>query len=81
MAYQTRSRSPLFDSDTQEILEKRGRELIGLALLAAETCGMAGAVKMHSKSPAGGVHDVLEPVFVENIIQDHGAAPGGGQTG
>ncbi|WP_375260635.1 DNA translocase FtsK 4TM domain-containing protein [Palleronia sp.] len=35
MAYQTRSRSPLFDSDTQEILEKRGRELIGLALLGA----------------------------------------------
>ncbi|SFG86778.1 DNA translocase FtsK [Palleronia marisminoris] len=48
MAYQTRSRSPLFDSDTQEILEKRGRELIGLALLGA---GVALALILGSYVP------------------------------
>ena len=33
MAYQTRGRDPLFDSNTQAALERRGKELIGLALL------------------------------------------------
>jgi len=33
MAYQARHRDPLFDSDTQAIIERRGKELIGLALL------------------------------------------------
>jgi len=35
MAYQARGRDPLFDSDTQAIIERRGRELIGLALMGA----------------------------------------------
>ncbi len=34
MAYQTRGRDPLFDSTTAEVIEKRGKELLGLALLA-----------------------------------------------
>ncbi|PRY20899.1 DNA translocase FtsK [Aliiruegeria haliotis] len=34
MAYQTRQRDPLLDSSMQEAIEKRGRELIGIALLA-----------------------------------------------
>ncbi|MET4127733.1 DNA translocase FtsK 4TM domain-containing protein [Roseovarius sp. MBR-6] len=34
MAYQTRGREPLFDSTTAEALGKRGKELLGLALLA-----------------------------------------------
>ena len=33
MAYQTRHRDPLFDSDTQAIIERRGKELVGLLLL------------------------------------------------
>lgn len=33
MAFQTRHRDPLFDSDTQAIIERRGKELIGLAAL------------------------------------------------
>ncbi|MBC7132320.1 MAG: DNA translocase FtsK 4TM domain-containing protein [Roseovarius sp.] len=33
MAYQTRGREPLFDSTTAEAIEKRGKELLGLALL------------------------------------------------
>ena len=35
MAYQTRHRDPLFDSDTQAIIERRGKELLGFAMLAA----------------------------------------------
>ncbi|TYB89145.1 DNA translocase FtsK [Oceaniovalibus sp. ACAM 378] len=34
MAYQTRQRDPLFDSDTQAVLERRGKELLGLILIA-----------------------------------------------
>ncbi|NNE79855.1 MAG: DNA translocase FtsK, partial [Silicimonas sp.] len=33
MAFQARPRDPLFDSDTQAIIERRGKELIGLVLL------------------------------------------------
>ncbi|QMU58917.1 MAG: DNA translocase FtsK [Boseongicola sp.] len=33
MAYQARHRDPLFDSDTQAIIERRGKELLGLTLL------------------------------------------------
>ncbi len=48
MAYQTRQRDPLFDSDTQAIIERRGRELIGLLLLAL---GAATALMLGSYSP------------------------------
>ncbi len=34
MAYQTRGRDPLFDSSMQVVIEKRGRELFGFALIA-----------------------------------------------
>ena len=34
MAYQTRGRDPLFDSNMAEAMEKRGKELIGLVLIA-----------------------------------------------
>ena len=33
MAFQTRHRDPLFDSDTQAVIERRGKELVGLTLL------------------------------------------------
>ena len=33
MAYQARHRDPLFDSDTQAIIERRGKELLGVVLL------------------------------------------------
>jgi len=33
MAYQARHRDPLFDSDTQAIIERRGKELIGMVLV------------------------------------------------
>ncbi|MFV0335989.1 MAG: DNA translocase FtsK 4TM domain-containing protein, partial [Tropicimonas sp.] len=34
MAYQTRHRDPLLDSRTQEAIERRGRELLGIVLVA-----------------------------------------------
>jgi len=48
MAMTTRSRDPLFDADTQEVIERRGRELVGLALLAL---GLAAAAMVWSYSP------------------------------
>ena len=33
MAYQTRTRDPLLDTDMSQALEKRGKELLGLALI------------------------------------------------
>ena len=39
MAYQTRGRDPLLDSTTQAAIEKRGKELIGLALLGLALSG------------------------------------------
>ena len=33
MAYQARHRDPLFDSETQAIIERRGKELVGLTLI------------------------------------------------
>jgi S-DNA-T family DNA segregation ATPase FtsK/SpoIIIE len=47
MAYQTRQRDPLLDSETQAILERRGCELIGLGLLGA---GLAVALMLGSYS-------------------------------
>jgi len=35
MAYQSRQRDPLFDSNTQAALERRGKELLGIGLIAA----------------------------------------------
>ncbi len=48
MAYQARSRDPLFDSETQAVLERRARELVGLALIA---CGVLLAMILGSYSP------------------------------
>ena len=48
MAYQTRGREPLLDSTTAEALEKRGKELLGLALLAL---GLVAAALVGSYSP------------------------------
>ena len=47
MAFQARHRDPLFDSDTQAIIERRGRELVGLVLLAL---GLLVAIALGSYS-------------------------------
>jgi len=48
MAYQTRGRDPLFDSDMQATIERRGREFAGLLLMAA---GLFAAASFWSWSP------------------------------
>jgi len=48
MAYQTRGRDPLFDSNTQAALERRGRELLGLLLIGL---GVAVALMLASYRP------------------------------
>ena len=48
MAYQARGRDPLFDSETQAVLEKRARELMGLTLMGA---GIVIALMLGSYAP------------------------------
>ncbi|SHH43479.1 DNA translocase FtsK [Cognatishimia maritima] len=48
MAYQARGRDPLLDSNTQAILEKRGKELIGIALILV---GLMAAAMIASYTP------------------------------
>ncbi len=48
MAYQARGRDPIFPADTQMMIERRGREMIGLALLAL---GVLAAMLVGSYSP------------------------------
>ncbi|MCB1337924.1 MAG: DNA translocase FtsK, partial [Maritimibacter sp.] len=48
MAYQAKGRDPIFDSTTQALIERRGKELIGLALIAA---AIAFAMLIGSYSP------------------------------
>jgi S-DNA-T family DNA segregation ATPase FtsK/SpoIIIE len=48
MAYQVRQRDPLFDSTTQAVIERRGKELLGLVLL---TLAVLAAMILGSYSP------------------------------
>lgn len=48
MAYQARGRDPLLDSNTQAILEKRGKELIGIGLILV---GLMAAAMIGSYTP------------------------------
>ena len=48
MAFQTRTRDPLLDSDTQAIIERRGKEVLGLLLLGI---GVAIVLALGSYSP------------------------------
>ncbi|OUS19703.1 cell division protein FtsK [Rhodobacterales bacterium 59_46_T64] len=48
MAYQARGRDPLFDSNMQAAIEKRGKELLGLGLMFV---GLLAAAMIYSYSP------------------------------
>ena len=48
MAYQTRQREPLIDSNTAEAIEKRGKELLGVVLLVL---GVMAAMMIGSYTP------------------------------
>ena len=48
MAYQARGRDPLFDSDMQAAIEKRGQELLGIALVLV---GLAVTAMVYTYNP------------------------------
>ena len=48
-SYQMRQRDPLLDQGTQAMLEKRGRELLGIALIGL---GLMFALMLYSYSPS-----------------------------
>ena len=52
MAYQTRGRDPLLDSTMAEAIEKRGKELLGLTLLALGAMAAMMIVSYHPDDPS-----------------------------
>ena len=52
MAYQTRGGDPLFDSDMQAALEKRGKELLGFGLIALGLMAAAMVMSYHPEDPS-----------------------------
>ncbi|MGV6850310.1 MAG: DNA translocase FtsK 4TM domain-containing protein [Marinibacterium sp.] len=71
MAYNTRSRDPLFDSTMQAAIEKRGKELIGLLLLAL---GLAAAAMIASYTPDDPNWMVSTDAPVQNWLGRPGAS-------
>ncbi|MFD1510269.1 DNA translocase FtsK [Lacimonas salitolerans] len=52
MAYQTRGRDPLFDSDMAQAIEKRGKELLGITLLVLAAAAAAMVISYHPEDPS-----------------------------
>ncbi len=52
MAYQTRGRDPLLDSNMAEAIEKRGKELLGLLLLVVAAMAAAMIASYHPDDPS-----------------------------
>jgi S-DNA-T family DNA segregation ATPase FtsK/SpoIIIE len=52
MAYQTRGRDPLFDSDVQAAIEKRGKELLGLVLIVLGCAAAAMVISYNPEDPS-----------------------------
>ncbi|MCV2876261.1 DNA translocase FtsK 4TM domain-containing protein [Rhodobacteraceae bacterium XHP0102] len=71
MAYQTRQRDPLLDAPMQEALERRGKELLGLILLAA---GVAVAAMLVSYTPDDPNWMVATDTPPENLLGRLGAS-------
>ncbi len=71
MAYQTRQRDPLLDAPMQEALERRGKELLGLILLAA---GVAVAAMLISYTPDDPNWMVATDTPPENLLGRFGAS-------
>ena len=70
-SYQVRQRDPLLDQNTQAMLEKRGRELLGLGLLLA---GLAFFIMLWSYSPDDPGWMVASDKPVSNGLGKFGAA-------
>jgi S-DNA-T family DNA segregation ATPase FtsK/SpoIIIE len=71
MAYQTRSRDPLLDSTTQAVIEKRGKELIGIVLIGL---GLAAAALVGSYAPDDPNWLVSTDAPVKNWLGGFGAS-------
>ena len=71
MAYQARGRDPLLDSNMQAAIEKRGKELVGLALLAV---GVLTAAMLWSYSPEDPNWMAVTDEPVQNMLGRFGAS-------
>ncbi|ETX27947.1 DNA translocase FtsK 4TM domain-containing protein, partial [Roseivivax isoporae] len=71
MAYQARGRDPLFDSDMATALERRGKELAGLALIVL---GLMAAAMIGSYTPEDPSWLVATDAPVQNWMGRFGAA-------
>ncbi|WP_172961066.1 DNA translocase FtsK 4TM domain-containing protein, partial [Oceaniglobus roseus] len=71
MAYQTRHRDPLFDSDTQAALERRGKELLGMTLIGA---GLVVALMLGSYVPDDPSWFVVTDQPAQNLLGRFGAS-------
>ncbi|RYH09076.1 DNA translocase FtsK [Tropicimonas sp. IMCC6043] len=71
MAFQTRQRDPLLDASMQEAIEKRGRELIGVALLL--TAVGIGAM-LASYAPQDPSYFSVSDAPVQNMLGRFGAS-------
>ena len=70
-SFQARQRDPLLDQGTQAMLERRGRELLGLALLLA---ALAFALILGSYSPEDPGWMVATEEPARNLLGRFGAA-------
>lgn len=71
MAYQTRGRDPLLDSNMAEAIEKRGKELIGIALIIV---GLMAAAMIGSYTPDDPNWWVATDAPVQNWLGRAGAS-------
>ncbi|KUP95042.1 DNA translocase FtsK [Tritonibacter horizontis] len=71
MAFQTRSRDPLLDSNMQAAIEKRGKELIGLVLFGL---GLLVAAMIGSYTPDDSNWMVSTDAPVQNMLGQTGAS-------
>jgi len=71
MAFQTRSRDPLLDSNMQAAIEKRGKELIGLLLIGV---GLVLAAMISSYTPDDSNWMVSTDAPVQNWLGQTGAS-------
>uniref|UniRef100_UPI00259698BA DNA translocase FtsK 4TM domain-containing protein n=1 Tax=uncultured Sulfitobacter sp. TaxID=191468 RepID=UPI00259698BA len=70
MAYQTRGRDPLLDTNMAEAIEKRGKELLGLGLIAL---GLMAAMMIGSYTPDDPNFMVSTDAPVQNMLGQTGA--------
>ncbi|MEY8827964.1 DNA translocase FtsK 4TM domain-containing protein [Sedimentitalea sp. XS_ASV28] len=71
MAYHTRSRDPLLDSNMQAAIEKRGKELLGIVLICL---GLAAAAMIASYTPDDPNWMVSTDAPVQNWLGSFGAS-------